>query len=157
MKPFVTMKQLLPAFYRERQWQDAWQLQGLYNKWASIVGPKAARHSLPAALRGQILWIYVSHAVWAQELYYRQPELFRRIRPFMAGRKVLGIRCVAEPSWFVQAQPEEASPVPDKAEPLPSAFAAIADATSREALGRLWRICQARRARTGTPDFPSEI
>ena len=90
-------------------------------------------------------------------LALRQPELFRRIRPFMAGRKVLGIRCVAEPSWFVQVQPEEASFVPDKAEPLPSAFAAIADATSREALGRLWRICQARRARTGTPDFPSKI
>ena len=145
MQSFVPMKQLLSAFYQERQWQEAWQIQNLYSKWPGIVGAEAARHSLPVALRGQTLWIYVSHAVWAQELSYRQPELFRRIRPLLSGRKVLGIRCVAEPSWFELNQEKKKPLVPDK-KALPPTFAVIADPDSREALGRLWRVWQARRS-----------
>ncbi|MBQ1416658.1 MAG: DUF721 domain-containing protein, partial [Selenomonas sp.] len=82
---------LLSAFYQERQWQEAWQIQNLYSKWPGIVGAEAARHSLPVALRGQTLWIYVSHAVWAQELSYRQPELFRQYQNNLTGLDTAGL------------------------------------------------------------------
>ena len=86
MKKFTTLRHILPTLFRERQWQDAWQVQSLYSKWPHIAGEEAARHSRPVALRGQTLWLYVSHAIWAQELLFRQRELLRRIRPLAADR-----------------------------------------------------------------------
>lgn len=143
MKKFTTLRHILPSLFQERQWQDAWQVQGLYGKWPHIAGEEAARHSRPVALRGQTLWLYVSHAIWAQELLFRQRELLRRIRPLAADRSIAGFRCVVEPSWFAATGPapgQQAAP----ARPLPSSFQAIADQSSREALGRLWQLWQER-------------
>ena len=83
MKNFSTLQHILPDFFAERQWQQQWQVQRLYTQWLTIIGPEVGKSSLPAAIRNQTLWLYVSHSIWVQEIHYRQGELLGRIKEVM--------------------------------------------------------------------------
>ncbi len=144
MKDFTTLHHILPDFFAERQWQQQWQVQRLYAKWPAIAGPEAGKSSLPAALRNQTLWLYVSHSIWVQEIHYRQDELLRRIKEVVPNQDIRAIRCLVEPSWFAPPAPPETRPKPAAATipavdaPHSAGFDAIADPASRNALRRLW-------------------
>ena len=141
-KHFATPGQILPALFRERDWDRQWELHEVHARWPEIAGREAAAHSAPVALRDRTLWLYVRHPAWAQELRFRQDELLARVRALMPGRAVTGIRCQTEPSWFPEAASPPAPPPPP--EPPPDTFSIIADADCREALARLWRAWRVR-------------
>lgn len=143
MKHFTTLHHIFPDFFAERQWQQQWQVQRLYAQWQSIAGPEAGKSSLPAAIRNQTLWLYVSHSIWVQEIHYRQGELLERIKEVMPNQDIAAIRCLVEPSWFSPPAPPVAFPKPADTTSLADAphsagFDAIADPANREALRRLW-------------------
>ena len=145
---FATPGQILPALFRERDWERQWELHEVYARWPEIAGPEAGANSAPVSLRNGDLWLHVSHAAWAQELAFRQDELLRRVRALMPGRAVSGIRCRVEPSWFADSAGPPAHREPAQVPP-PESFAAIADAPARAALIRLWRTLQGLPRRNG--------
>ncbi len=149
MKNFTTPHHILPAFFAERQWQQQWQVQRLYHQWQAVAGPEAGRGSLPAAIRNQTLWLYVSHSIWVQEIHYRQGDLLGRIKAVMPDQDIRAIRCLVEPSWFAPvtppAAPKPAAKTPNADAPYSAGFDAIADPASREALRRLWQALMSRR------------
>lgn len=148
MKPFNTLHTILPTFFAERQWQQQWQVQRLYTQWQAIAGPEAGKSSLPAAIRSQTLWLYVSHSIWMQEIHYRQGELLGRIKAVIPEQDIRSIRCLVEPSWFAPptppAAPNPATKMPSADAPASAGFDAIADPASREALRRLWQVLLSR-------------
>ena len=150
MKRFVTPKQVLPGFFQDRQWDTAWAIQDLYQRWPALVGAKLARHSAPVALRNGRLWVYVANALWAQELAFRQGELLGGLRARLRGQDLFGIRTVVEPSWFAvpsNNRPEIASATRGpESSPPPDTLEAIGDEACRTALTRLWRATRARRS-----------
>ena len=150
MKRFVTPRQVLPVFFRDRRWDAAWAIQELRRAWPGLVGAKLARVSAPAVLRNGRLWVYVANALWAQELSFRQGGLLGRLRARLPGQELFGVRAVVEPSWFA-APPENATArrAAEPSPPPPATFAAIDDAACREALIRLWRATRAGGAGTG--------
>ena len=129
MKNFSTLQHILPDFFAERQWQQQWQVQRLYTQWPTIIGPEVGKSSLPAAIRNQTLWLYVSHSIWVQEIHYRQGELLGRIKEVMPDQDIRAIRCQVEPSWFVP-------PAAPAVEPKPAAAAPKADARPCAAYGK---------------------
>ena len=48
--------------------------------WEAVVGPEAARHSRPVALRAGVLEANVDSSVWSQELMLRRPEILAALR-----------------------------------------------------------------------------
>ena len=150
MKNFSTLQHILPDFFAERQWQQQWQVQRLYTQWLTIIGPEVGKSSLPAAIRNQTLWLYVSHSIWVQEIHYRQGELLGRIKEVMPDQDIRAIRCQVEPSWFAPpaapaVEPKPAAAAPKADAPHSMGFDAIADPASREALRRLWQVLRSRK------------
>ena len=45
------------------------------DRWEAIVGPDAARHCRPSALRGEVLEATADSSVWCQELQLRRPAI----------------------------------------------------------------------------------
>ena len=149
MKHFTALQHILPNIYKERQWQQPWQVQSLYTQWLNIAGPEAGQSSLPVAIRNQTLWLYVSHSIWVQEIHYRQSELLKRIRPLVPDQDIRAIRCLVDPSFFEQprqvqtgrqaANTPQGTDAPVTNAPCSVGFDAIADPDCREALRRLWQ------------------
>ena len=48
--------------------------------WEAVVGPEAARHSRPVALRAGVLEANVDSSVWSQQLALRRPEILAALR-----------------------------------------------------------------------------
>jgi len=59
---------------------DAAAALRIADHWEELVGSEAARHSSPAALRGNLLEIAVDGSAWCQELQLRRPALLARMR-----------------------------------------------------------------------------
>ncbi|NLZ16808.1 MAG: DUF721 domain-containing protein [Desulfobulbaceae bacterium] len=149
MKHLTALQHILPDLFKERQWQQPWQVQSLYAQWPDIAGPEAGRSSLPVAIRNQTLWLYVSHSIWAQEIHYRQSELLKRVRPLVPDQDIRAIRCQVDPSFFEQPRQAQTgrtvadiprgtdAPAPNA--PYSAGFDAIVDPDCREALRRLWQ------------------
>ncbi len=144
MKHLRSVQHILPEIFRAKQWQQQWQVQRLYGQWAGIAGPEASRDSVPVAIRGQVLWLYVSNTIWAQEIHYRQNELLGRIDAAVPGLRLHALRCQVETSFFETNSHARKSHVPrkqrpDADRPHHTGFDAIGDPACREALRRLWR------------------
>ena len=145
MKHLRSVQHILPEVFQARQWQRQWQVQRLYGQWAGIAGSEASRSSVPVAIRGQVLWLYVSNAIWAQEIHYRQNELLSRIDAAVPGLGLRALRCQVETSFFetnihARGSHTPRKQRPDTDRPHHSGFDAIGDPACREALRRLWRI-----------------
>lgn len=144
MKHFIGVRQILPDLFRAKQWQQPWQVQLLYGQWAGIAGPEIGRGSIPVAIRGQVLWLYVENGIWAQEIHYRQNELLRRIGMAVPGLFLRSLRCQVQTSFFETNSHARSSHTPKKQRPDAdrphhTGFDAIGDPACREALRRLWR------------------
>lgn len=143
MKHFIGVQQILPDLFRAKQWQEPWQVQLLYGQWTDIAGPEIGRGSIPVAIRGQVLWLYVENGIWAQEIHYRQSELLKRIGAAVPGLSLRSLRCQVETSFF-QTSGQPPAPLPKKQRQEGDSshragFDGIADSACREALLRLWR------------------
>lgn len=60
----------------------------LLRSWKEIVGEPIALQTQPYAIRNRILFIYVSHSVWLQQLQFFKPALLEKINQFL-GEPIL--------------------------------------------------------------------
>ena len=68
----------------ELRFEQGEALDELSDRWQEVVGDRAARHSYPTALRGQVLEVTTESSAWCQQLQYRSEEILA------AARHILG-------------------------------------------------------------------
>lgn len=64
----------------------------LLRSWKEIVGEPIALQTQPYAIRNRILFIYVSHSVWLQQLQFFKPTLLEKINQFLGEPLLQDIR-----------------------------------------------------------------
>ncbi len=64
----------------------------LLRSWKEIVGEPIALQTQPYAIRNRILFIYVSHSVWLQQLQFFKPALLEKINQFLGEPLLQDIR-----------------------------------------------------------------
>ena len=69
-------------------WERRLREAEIFLEWERAVGPRIARHSRPAYVRGGRLTIIVDSPAWSQQLSLLRPELLRRISA-VAGEGVI--------------------------------------------------------------------
>jgi hypothetical protein len=60
--------------------------------WNEIVGATVAAHSQPRSIRNRILFIYVTHSTWMQQLQFLKPTLLEKINLFLGEPLIQDIR-----------------------------------------------------------------
>jgi predicted nucleic acid-binding Zn ribbon protein len=83
---------VLPDVLRELGLGEAATAARISAAWGEIVGPEAASHSWPAALRAGILDVEVDSSVWAQQLQLRRPELLAELARRLDAEAPSGLR-----------------------------------------------------------------
>jgi len=66
---------LVPQVLGELGYDAANTLVRLCERWEAVVGPEAARHCRPSALRGAVLEATAESSAWCQQLQLRREEI----------------------------------------------------------------------------------
>ncbi|MCS6771683.1 MAG: DUF721 domain-containing protein [Kiritimatiellae bacterium] len=89
----LTAAVLSEAGLESRMWSHA-----LLNEWADLVGPAIARRARPGSLEKGVLTVFVSNAVWQQELQrFGQAELLKKLQARFGAGRITRIRFAPDP------------------------------------------------------------
>lgn len=144
----VSLSQIFPNLYKQKQWQQAWLLVQLSRDWPRIVGKQIALLTRPAWLRHDVLWIYVQNSAWIHHVQMIRMDLLERIRQAQEECTINDIRCLMDPvqpaDEVVEGKLEVKSkiPCPPQAEQLQrmrQLTESIKDPDCRRALNGLWQ------------------
>lgn len=76
----TAVSEVVPRLLDELGLGAAHRVMRIADCWAAVVGERAARHSWPVRLRGEVLEAEVDGSVWSQELRLRAPEILAGLR-----------------------------------------------------------------------------
>lgn len=66
-------------------------LQGLFEQWDELAGPRLAPHTRPVSLRDGVLVIGVDEPAWVSQVRFGAPELLDRLRTGLPGVRVTSV------------------------------------------------------------------
>lgn len=59
-----------------------WRLE---KEWPAIVGESIAQHSLPVGYRKGVLYLWVEHSAWIQELNFFKPNIMCKVNEYLGA------------------------------------------------------------------------
>ena len=121
--------------------------------WATIAGTQLMAVTQPESIRGRVLFVNVSDAIWLQQITFYQAQLLENIRRVLGEVPITKLHftlAMSSPRPPVLSLPEEdLEPLPLTAveeQQMQESTAGIADPELRETVRRAWqRGWQARR------------
>jgi len=121
--------------------------------WYTIAGPQLTAVTQPESIRGRVLFVTVSDAIWLQQITFYQAQLLENIRSVLGNVAITRLHftlAMSSSRQPVLSPPEEGlEPLPLTAveeQQMQEGTASIADPDLREAVRRAWqRGWQARR------------
>jgi hypothetical protein len=121
-------------------------LSHLQQQWEAIVGPQIAAVTHPEGVRGRVLFVTVSDAIWLQQLTFYHAQLLQNIRQGLGDVPIVRLHFALASSPQPLAAGAEAMstsqhlPLTGEEErQVLESTAHIADAELREAVRRAWR------------------
>ncbi len=79
-RPLRAVGSAIPRVLTELGLGSAAESLRVIEVWAEAVGPEAAGHAEPAALRGRVLEVAADSSAWAQHLQLRHDEILGSLR-----------------------------------------------------------------------------
>ena len=121
--------------------------------WATIAGAQLMAVTQPESIRGRVLFVNVSDAIWLQQITFYQAQLLENIRSVLGEVPITKLHftlTMSSPRQPVLSLPEEdLEPLPltvVEEQQMQESTAGIADPELRETVRRAWqRGWQARR------------
>ena len=114
--------------------------------WYTIAGPQLTAVTQPESIRGRVLFVTVSDAIWLQQITFYQAQLLENIRSVLGDVPITKLHFMLAMS---SSQQPVLSPPEEDMEPLPltaveeqqmqEGTASIADPDLREAVRRAWQ------------------
>jgi hypothetical protein len=121
-------------------------LAHLQQQWATLVGPQIAAVTHPEGLRGRVLFVTVSDAIWLQQLTFYHAQLLQNIRQGLGDVPIARLHFTLASSAQPLAASAEATAAPpllpltgEEERQVLESTAHITDAELREAVRRAWR------------------
>jgi predicted nucleic acid-binding Zn ribbon protein len=114
--------------------------------WGTIAGPQLTAVTQPESIRGRVLFVTVSDAIWLQQITFYQAQLLENIRSVLGDVPITKLHFTLAMS---SARQPVLSPPEEDLEPLPltaveeqqmqESTASIADPDLRETVRRAWQ------------------
>ena len=114
--------------------------------WYTIAGPQLTAVTQPESIRGRVLFVTVSDAIWLQQITFYQAQLLENIRSVLGDVPITKLHFMLAMS---SSRQPVLSPPEEDLEPLPltaveeqqmqEGTASIADPDLREAVRRAWQ------------------
>ena len=118
----------------------------LQQQWEAIVGPQIAAVTHPEGLRGRVLFVTVSDAIWLQQLTFYQAQLLQNIRQGLGDVPITRLHFSLASSGkpfasgvAARAESQHRPLTGEEERRVLESTAHIADAELREAVRRAWR------------------
>lgn len=91
----------LERLVKHRGWETDLQVQGVFARWADLVGTEVADHSTPETLTDGKLVVRTDSTAWATQLRLLAPTLVRRLNQELGHGTVLVIEVLGPhvPTW----------------------------------------------------------
>ncbi len=78
----------------------------LEREWPKIVGESIAKNTLPCAMEKGVLYIWVSHSTWIQELHYFKDTIREKVNAHLGHPTVIGVKFTLD-KRAAKAQPSD--------------------------------------------------
>ena len=65
--------------------------EDIEGQWKSLIGPSAAKHTRPAALRKGILTVFVDTSGWLQQMTLQKRKTLKQLKRSFGKDRILGI------------------------------------------------------------------
>jgi len=114
--------------------------------WCTIAGPQLTAVTQPESIRGRVLFVTVSDAIWLQQITFYQAQLLENIRSVLGDVPITKLHFMLAMS---SSRQPVLSPPEEDLEPLPltaveeqqmqEGTASIADPELREAVRQAWQ------------------
>jgi predicted nucleic acid-binding Zn ribbon protein len=118
----------------------------LQQQWQTIAGPQVAAVTSPEGLRGRVLFVTVSDAIWLQQLTFYHAQLLHNIRQALGDVPIARLHFTLASSVSRSAPEAEEAPklshqplAGEEERQVLERTAAITDPELREAVRRAWR------------------
>ena len=137
---------VVQRIYEHRNWKTLWFYYRIDSEWEHIIGRESRGIAAPKCIRNRVLWIRVGSSAHIHHLHMLKPGIIQRINELDSENAISDIRFALEP-FSIQDDNTDPEPLKHAVSPAESqAFAeqteAIADAHTRGALRRMWRLFQ---------------
>jgi len=94
----VGISDLIPNVMKKIGLEKPFWENELIEKWDELVGPQLATHTRPGRLDRKILYIYVNHPGWLNELArYGQKEMLKKLQDYFGADKIKNVRLQLDP------------------------------------------------------------
>jgi len=89
---FSRIGDVLPAVLRSLGLEQRFREQKLVAAWPSVAGDEIAARTHAEKLEHGVLYVFVDHGAWMQELHFIEKDLVRRLRERVPGVTLERIR-----------------------------------------------------------------
>jgi predicted nucleic acid-binding Zn ribbon protein len=88
MEKPTSLGDVLSGALKQANLQINLEMGRLWNRWDDIVGPTVAQNAKPAAIKGNLLIVYVSSTPWMQQLQFLKEDIMDKLNSDL-GRPVV--------------------------------------------------------------------
>jgi predicted nucleic acid-binding Zn ribbon protein len=90
--------EVLPSVLKRLGLEQRFKEQAVLALWADVVGAELASRTRATRIEKGVLYVYVDHGAWMQELHFIEKELVRKLRAAAPGVFLKQIRFSAKES-----------------------------------------------------------
>ena len=92
MKTRITpIADIVKAVFARLESEKTFTREDIEGQWKTLVGPAAARHTRPAALRKGMLTVFVDTSGWLQQMTLQKRKTLKQLKRSFGKDKILGI------------------------------------------------------------------
>lgn len=89
---FTKVSEILPAILKKIGLARKLEEREILALWDEVVGEEIAARTQAVKCVHGVLYIYVTHGAWMQELHFMEPEILRKLAEKMPGANIQKIR-----------------------------------------------------------------
>ena len=92
MKTKITpISEIVKTVFARLESEKSFTKEDIEGQWKSMIGPAAAKHTRPAALRKGILTVFVDTSGWLQQMTLQKRRTLKQLKRSFGKDRILGI------------------------------------------------------------------
>jgi hypothetical protein len=92
MNQFFHIGQILKQSLKSCRKDSAESLSNIHNLWSAVVGPDVSENTRPAAIKKQLLLVYVTSPVWIHHLHFSKQAIISRLNDSLGKAEISDIK-----------------------------------------------------------------
>ena len=91
-KGITPIGDIVKAVFARLENEKTFTKEDIEGQWKTLVGPAAAKHTRPAALRKGVLTVFVDTSGWLQQMTLQKRKTLKQLKRSFGKDRILGIQ-----------------------------------------------------------------